>query len=311
MSNIILHHYPMSPFAEKIRLILGFKKMPWQSVIIPMYMPKPDVIALTGGHRRTPLMQIGADIYCDTALISDVLEQIKPSPSLYPESVKGAARIVAQWADTAVFPVSMAYNFQPTGATHVLADWNPEDVKLFVQDRTAMRGGAPRMPAADAEGMYRSYLRRLANMLNEHPFLMGDAPSIADFSAFHPIWYTLRKVTPLAGILDATPNVRTWIERMEKFGHHTHTDITATQSLEIAKAATPQDVSKEAFIDLHGIALGTAVVITAESFGLEPTHGELVAATRTRITVRRHDARAGTVHVHFPRIGFIMKKDES
>jgi glutathione S-transferase len=91
MSNIILHHYPMSPFAEKIRLILGFKKMPWQSVIIPMYMPKPDVIALTGGHRRTPLMQIGADIYCDTALIADVLEQINPSPSLYPESVKGAA----------------------------------------------------------------------------------------------------------------------------------------------------------------------------------------------------------------------------
>jgi hypothetical protein len=205
----------------------------------------------------------------------------------------------------------MAYNFQPSGAAHVLADWNPEDVKLFVQDRTAMHGGAPRMPAADAEGMYRSYLRRLANMLNDHPFLMGDAPSIADFSAYHPNWYTLRRVTPLAGILDATPNVRNWIERMEQFGHGPHTEITSTQSLEIAKAATPLDVSKEPFVDLHGIALGSKVVITSESFGLEPTHGELVAATRTRITVRRHDARAGTAHVHFPRVGFIMKKDES
>ena len=311
MSNIILHHYPLSPFAEKVRLILGFKKMQWQSVIIPMYMPKPDVIALTGGHRRTPFMQVGADIYCDTALISDVLEQMTPTPTLYPEAVKGAARIVAQWADTSVFPVAMAYNFQPTGAAHVLAGWNPEDIKVFVQDRATMRGGAPRMPAADAEGMYRSYLRRLANMLGHHPFLMGDAPSIADFSVYHPTWYTLRKVAPLAGIFDATPNVRAWIERIEKFGHGTHSEISAKQSLEIAKQATPVDVSKETFIDLHSIALGSKVVIAAESFGLEPTHGELVAATRTRITVRRHDERAGTVHVHFPRVGFVMKKDES
>ena len=98
---------------------------------------------------------------------------------------------------------------------------------------------------------------------------------------------------------------------MEKFGHGTHSDITSTQAIEIAKAAIPLDVSKEPFIDLHGIALGTPVVVTAESFGLEPTHGELVAATRTRVTVRRHDERAGTVHVHFPRVGFIMKKDAS
>ena len=74
MSQPILHHYPTSPFAEKIRLILGYKKLAWQSVIIPRIMPKPDLTALTGGYRRTPVMQIGADIYCDTALIADVLD---------------------------------------------------------------------------------------------------------------------------------------------------------------------------------------------------------------------------------------------
>ena len=98
---------------------------------------------------------------------------------------------------------------------------------------------------------------------------------------------------------------------MEKFGHGMHTEISSSQSLEVAKQAKSIDVSNETFINLHGIALGSKVVITAESFGLEPTHGELVAATRTRITVRRHDDRVGTVHVHFPRVGFVMKKDES
>ena len=100
MADIILHHYPTSPFSEKIRLILGYKKLTWKSVIIPRIMPKPDVLALSGGYRKTPFMQIGSDIYCDSALICDVLEHLQPTPTLYPEGQKGVARIIAQWADS-------------------------------------------------------------------------------------------------------------------------------------------------------------------------------------------------------------------
>ena len=73
MHDIILHHYPASPFAEKIRLILGAKGLSWRSVTIPWIMPKPDLMPLTGGYRRTPVLQIGADVYCDTALIAPLL----------------------------------------------------------------------------------------------------------------------------------------------------------------------------------------------------------------------------------------------
>jgi glutathione S-transferase len=67
-------------------------------------------------------------------------------------------------------------------------------------------------------------------------------------------------------------------------------------------------VQNDVFQDEHGIALGSAVVIAADNFGLEPTVGELIAATRHRYTLRRTDDRAGTVHVHFPRVGFTLKK---
>ena len=183
MSQIILHHYPTSPFAEKIRLILGYKKLSWHSVIIPMIMPKPDLMSLTGGHRRTPILQIGADIYCDTSLIAEVLDKIEPEPGLYPSAVNGASRIVAQWADTLVFPVAMAYNFQPAGVAEVFAGAPEEAVKAFVADRAAMRGGAPRMSLGEGRSTYKSYLRRLSDMLTENAYLMGDTPSIADFSA--------------------------------------------------------------------------------------------------------------------------------
>src|SRR6202050_5812662 len=85
----LLHHYAMSPFAEKIRTLLGFKRIAWTSVLIPSIMPKPALTALTGGYRKTPVLQLGADIYCDTALISRVLEELAPEPSIYPAASAG------------------------------------------------------------------------------------------------------------------------------------------------------------------------------------------------------------------------------
>ena len=61
--SLILHHYDTSPFSEKIRLALRLKNLAWTSVTIPNIMPKPDLLALTGGYRRTPVLQIGADIF--------------------------------------------------------------------------------------------------------------------------------------------------------------------------------------------------------------------------------------------------------
>jgi glutathione S-transferase len=311
MSQLILHHYPTSPFAEKIRLILGYKKLAWQSVVIPTIMPKPDLTALTGGYRRTPVLQIGADIYCDTALIADVLEKIAPSPSLYPSPVNGASRIVAQWADSQVFPAAMAYNFQPAGIAQVFAGVPEEAVQAFVADRAAMRGSAPRMAIGEGTSTYKSQLRRLSDMLTEQPYLMGTVPTIADFAAYHPLWFTVERTPSLAGILEPTPLLKDWMVRMNSIGHGIHEKMNPAQAVDVAKQAFPEDVSHWNFVDEHGIALGSEVTITADNFGLEPTPGILVADTKTRLTLRREDERAGTVHVHFPRNGFILKKVKS
>ena len=305
---MILHHYPTSPFAEKIRLIFGYKNIAWQGVHIPMVMPKPDLMPLTGGYRKTPVLQIGADIYCDTALICDVLEHMVPTPSLYNAAPKGLVRSLAQWADTLLFPVAMAYNFQPKGAQHVMASMPEDVVKVFAADRQAMRGGGARMPAADATAMYKSHLRRISSMLEGQSFLLGDQPCLADFSVYHSVWFTVAKVPVIDSILDATPLVRDWYTRMTAFGHTSEQTITAAQAIEVAKLAQPLPLHDDVFQDEHGYPLGTLVTVAADSFGTEPTQGKLVSATRTRLTLERNDPQTGTVHVHFPRMGFIMKK---
>ena len=308
MTTPILHHYPMSPFAEKARLMLGFKGLAWQSVFIPSVMPKPDVVALTGGYRRTPLLQIGADIYCDTALIATVLEHLQPEPALFPEHLKGIARIVAQWADSELFWSAMGYNLSPKGAAALFAGQPPEAAQAFAADRGAMRAGMTSLRPGDATSAYRSHLRRLAHMLHEQPFLLGDAPCIADFAAYHPLWFT-RVVNPaMAGILDATPGVLGWMDRMAAIGHGKPSKLTSTEAIAIAAAAEPASVADETFQDDHGIALGSRVTVAAQSFGTETTEGTLVAATRTHVTLARTDDRAGRLHVHFPRIGYVLKE---
>jgi glutathione S-transferase len=314
LPDIYLHHYPNSPFAEKIRAVLGFKKLAWKSVFQPSIMPKPDLITLTGGYRRIPVLQVGNDVVCDTALICDVLEHLQPAPTLYPsahaQTSKGAERIIAQWADSTLFWAAMAYNFSPKGAEHFFAGQPPEAGKAFAEDRKAMRAGAARMHPSDATAAYKSYLRRIASMVDDQPFVLGAQPTVADFACYHPLWFT-RRIEPIANIFETTPSILAWMDRIAALGHGTVHKSSATESIAACADNTPAkglfDLKNDVFQDEHGIPLGSQVSITAESFGLEPTEGELVAATRTRYSLRRVDARAGTVHVHFPRVGFVLK----
>jgi glutathione S-transferase len=308
MADLIFHHYQNSPFSEKVRLIFGYKKLAWKSVFIPPIMPKPNLTALTGGYRRTPVLQIGADIYCDTALIADVLERIAPEPSLYPAQVAGLARTVAQWADSTLFWTVVAYVFQPAAMPYLLGPLTPEQMKAFGADRAAMRGNAPRMSVQEATGNLKDYLSRLENMLEGgNPYLLGALASIADFSVYHCIWF-LQLAQPLAGILDASPKLKAWAARMAGIGHGEPEKLRAESAVEIASAATAAQTDNLPFIDTHGIALGDRVTVTPTDYALDPVEGELIISTGTEWAVRRSDPAAGDVVVHFPRIGFQLKK---
>lgn len=310
MADIIFHHYPVSPFSEKIRLIFGFKQLAWKSVLIPSILPKPDVTALTGGYRRTPVMQIGADIYCDTALIADVLEKMLPSPSLYPAPVAGLSRTLAQWADTTLFWTAIAYAFQPSAISGILGDVTPEQMKAFSMDRAAMRANAPRMTLPEATGQLKEYLHRLEDMLaHGSDFLLGQAAGIADFSVYHGLWF-IRRVPAVAGILDAYPKVLAWMDKIAAFGHHRCEKMSSEQAIELARNATPADTSGFRFADAHGIPLGERVSVMPNDYALDPVVGELVISSDNQLAIKRTDERAGTVIVHFPRVGFQMKRAE-
>ncbi len=320
MNEPILHHYPTSPFAEKVRLVLGAKALPWRSVFIPAVMPKPDVVALTGGYRKTPVMQLGADIYCDTALICRVLDTLQPQAPLYPPGCEGVAELIAQWADQQLFWTAVPYTMQPAGLAQVFGDAPPEQMKAFAADRAAYAPQLRRPTPADAEAALRSMLGWMESQLGhqserlsaEHgPWMAGPARSIADFACAHPLWF-VRLAPAVAGVLDGFPRVGEWLQRMLSLGHGPSTRMKSAEAIGVAATAAAAGLHAPVFVhpDL-GFQPREAVTVCATDVGLDPVAGELVGLTTDRVTVERIDPRAGRVHVHFPRIGYQIKRQKA
>lgn len=310
MSELILHNYPTSPFAEKARLLLGFKGLSWRSVKISPVMPKPDLTALTGGYRKTPVLQVGADIYCDTSLIARRLDQEKALPAFFPEGQEMLAATFAAWADSVIFQHAVSLVFQPESVAVRFAHLPPEAIKAFIADRAGLfsGGSATRLSAEQARHQWPTLMGRLEQQLQreEGDFLFGE-PSIADFALAHPLWF-LKATHVTAPLVDAYPAVSAWFGRVMGFGHGAFSEMTSEEALAVARDATPAALPDEQFDEPNGFEVGQHVVIAATDYGVDPVAGELLFAGREELIVRREDERCGVVHVHFPRFGFRIEK---
>jgi glutathione S-transferase len=309
MSDLILHHYPQSPFAEKARLMLGFKGLSWGSVLIPAIMPKPDLTALTGGYRRTPVLQVGADIYCDTALIARRLEREQPTPTLFPAGLQAVAASAAQFADQVMFQHAVAIAFQPHGLAARFANASEEAMKAFAADRKSLfsGGSATRLKPALALSQWPTLLGRLEQQLSDSgTFLFGEEPCIADFAYYHPLWFVAANPA-VADALSPYPQVRSWMEAVATCGHGEFSKLPSAEAIEIARAATPEQLPESGFVSPDGIETGQAVTVAAVDYGTDAVAGSLVYQDAEEIVVRREDERAGVLHVHFPRYGFELQ----
>ncbi|AUX24640.1 glutathione S-transferase [Sorangium cellulosum] len=302
MSEIILHHYPLSLFAEKIRRIFAYKKIAWRSVEQPMVAPKPELVPLTGGYRRIPVLQIGADIYCDTACIARRLEQLRPEPACIPEGQAGLARVIEDWADHRLMPQAV-----PPVVVERLQDLPPG----ILVDRAAMSPAlsedAMRRAAPHALSQALLSLDRLDAQLRDRPFLLGDAFSIADAACFHPVWFLKHSARHFAAV-EARPALAAWFKRIEGFGPGDVRPMSAAEALAIARASEPEDVAGGEIVEGEGGSPGDAVTIAADDYGPEETRGVVVRLSADEIVIRRRDPAVGEIAVHFPREGYRVSK---
>lgn len=306
MAELILHHYPESLFSEKARALLNARRLAWRSVIIPMIMPRPDTIPLTGGYRRTPVLQVGADVYCDTALIAAYLDDKGAGPTLFPAATRLAANTLARWVDTELFWAAVTLRFQPSAMGSFFA--NPEAAAAFAADRANFSQGATtrRIPLQEALPRYQVFLAELDAQLSDgRRYLFGADWTIADFSIYHVVWF-IHGGGAMTDLLAGHGAASAWFERMSAFGAPVGADMTGAEALDVALAATP--IAVEAVNDLGDIALGAEVDVGPTDYGVMPSRGALVKCDTREIVIRRSHERTGEVQVHFPRLGFGVQK---
>jgi len=300
VSELILHHYDLSPYAEKARLAFGYKGLSWRSVQTPMNLPKPDHFELTGGYRRVPVLQIGADIYCDSHLITRTLDRLHPEPALSPRGRETEELAFSRWAESSFMMLIMSF----LGLGGVFDE-------AFVQDR--QESMAP--PGTDFAQtamivptkllQLQANLERLeAQLADGRPYVFGDAPCGADISAFHTT--NMFGAHPRTqALLGGAPKVVAWLERVRGIGHGERKEMDAGEAIEIARTSTPAPFEGEPVLP-DGMSIGTPVVVIDDEYGSGNVTGTLAASGLHEVAVRREGERAGEVVVHFPRETFTV-----
>jgi glutathione S-transferase len=303
MTDIIFHHYWTSPFSEKIRVIFGMKRLAWRSVEIPNMMPKPDLMPLTGGYRKTPVMQIGADIYCDTQLIIRELERRFPENPIVHDG--GLSYGLGFWVDRPFFQATVPIIFGEIG---------PMVPEAFKKDREQMFPDRPfnyeQMKAASP--MFRDQWRAHAAMIEDtlesgNPFLTGKTPSVIDAHCYMNLWFLQNPLPSVAhALLKEFPAVNAWFDRVKTIGHGTSTPMDAKDALAIAKSAIPTASGEDDPFDPNGRKPGDMVSVMPDDYGRDPVVGEIMFSNAHTIAIRRTAPEVGNVVVHFPRAGFMV-----
>ena len=299
LSPLILHQYDASPFSEKVRKVFAMKRLAWHAVEQPQIMPKPDLVPLTGGYRRIPVLQIGADVYCDTQLIVRVLERLHPSPTIYPAGTEATCHAWSLWADRFLFMGVVAIVFAEIG--HLVPP-------AFIEDRSKMMPGRdfgelPRQ-APHAREQVRALVATLESGLADgRPWFLGREPSLADAACYHPLWF-LRVAPDASQVTAEFPKVRAWLERIEGLGQGERSEMTPAEALAIARESRPAAGDGVQPGEPNKLTAGARVAVTPDDYGFDPVAGELVAASIHEVAVRREVPGLGQLVVHFPRIGF-------
>jgi glutathione S-transferase len=297
----ILHHYPTSPWAELLRLALGLKGLDWGSVTQPVICPKPRLEVLTGGYVRIPVLQHGADIYCDTATGIDALEAAHPAPSLFPAPLGEGQRLLAQLAQGPVFFWAVGAAMGGPPAPGMEAFWADREAR-FGMKPAAFQAAAPHLA-----GQFHALLALLEATLSDgRAFLGGDAPGHGDFAHFQLLWFQgARSGGDLAHLTASRPNLGRWIARVAAIGHGRPQQMDTEAAIAAARAAEPQVTPDVA--EGSGLSAGQPVLVSQEGTQDPPSAGRLAVLTDRRITILRDHPEVGTVAVHFPRIGQIVR----
>ncbi|KAF8457529.1 hypothetical protein BGX38DRAFT_1265819 [Terfezia claveryi] len=308
--NVILYHYPFSPYARKVFWYLRLRSIPFTQCIQPPILPRPDLSTQLGiTYRRIPVCTIDKDIYCDTSLI------LKELDKRFPYCIPKTCGVKDLLADAGF-----------CGGGEVVAGNLPllKDEK-FLKDRGRYWAtGAMSGTREEALASMRLLFHVVETIFlggGKKWILSGDKPTVADLMAIWPLdWVTtvpnalsLDPTTPTAALITPTTHPLTfaWISRFQSLckslppGKTIVPTLTGQEAKENILAATA--MASELGVDVEdplGLKKGEMVeVVPTDSGVLDPQRGRLLGLGVGEVVLEVDVPSTGgkVVRVHFPR----------
>lgn len=301
--QIILHDYPQSPVSEKVRVVFGIKNLNWKSVQIPRLPPKPNLTPLTGGYRLTPVMQIGADIYCDTKCIISELDRRYPEPTLFPGGLTSLSWGVMQWTDGPLFQDILTVS---------LVEMSTSMPQEFLEDRGPLYFGSNfsldevKEKYSDCLANVRIQFEWINEGLKSSNFILGEEPGLHDALVFYLVWFLRDRMAEGKFFLQQFPHLEAWEKRVNAIGHGVSESLSDIEALEIARISEVKTVQRVDPGSPLKLSLGDTVTVEPVTGG-SSVKGVLHSLSSDHISVLCENEVVGQVCVHFPILGYSVK----
>jgi len=228
-----LYGMELSLYTGKARSYLRYKQIPFQETVATREIYK-SVLIPNVGMPIVPVVETPeGEFVQDTSDIIDYLEQRFVQRPVYPSTPKQklAALLLEQFADEWLVIPAMhfrwhfpdyneAYLEREFGASSAPDISEPEQRAVGRKTGAMFKSFAPALGATPdmyeaIESWYSEMLTQLNSHFGKHRFLLGDAPSLADFGFMGPMYAHLaRDPYPMLMMQRDAPNVYQWVTRM-------------------------------------------------------------------------------------------------
>ena len=182
------------------------------------------------------------------------------------------------------------------------------------EDRAHLHGlPVPSIEAVRAAALRNLHLvkpqiRWLADMLADgRPYLLGKVPCIADFAAYHVVWFYRGRHIDCRAVFDPYPLLRAWRDRLATIGHGLRTDIDADVALAEARTAEP-GAPRPSDPQEGDPKPGERARVRPADNAKDWVEGEVLFIDASEIALLREDPQVGRIAVHFPRLGYDWRR---
>ena len=278
---------------------MGLNSQAWSSVVVPAQPPRRSLDDLVGGYRRIPVLQIGAQFYCDSQLAVEALSSEHSGACVLDADDEALRR----WAEEEIFFAVIAAAPPFKVLKYLLGQLGLVGIARFVLDRSRMMRDATvtvkasAVAAADIE----EYVSHLERLLSAGPYLSGSWPGYLDLCCYHPLWMAL--AVDQGGATSWPLKVQEWITLMCNLARGASSSASRAS---IAEAIRSDQVEISGEVSMP-YRYGEAVAVAPLDYARDETIGELLVLNDDRIVIRRRFDTIHPIYLHFPRRGFEIR----